>query len=60
MVKMNQKVSMSLGGRRVDAREGRKEIARIVNDFRREGERRRSSVLVFSATEQTANTYQTE
>ena len=42
MVKMNQKVSMSLGGRKVDAREGRKEIARIVNDFRREGERRRS------------------
>ena len=41
-VRTHEKVSMSMGGRRVDAREGRKEIMRIIDDFRREGERRRS------------------
>lgn len=41
-VHTNEKVSMSLGGRRVDAREGRKEIFRIIESFRKEGERRRS------------------
>ena len=41
-VKTNQKVSMSLGGRRVDASAGRKEMLSIINEFRREGERRRS------------------
>ncbi|KAL2010014.1 hypothetical protein VTN00DRAFT_5821 [Thermoascus crustaceus] len=38
----NEKVSMSLGGRKVDASAGRKEIARIIEEFRKEGERRRS------------------
>ena len=33
---------MSLGGKRVDAREGRKEMLRIIEEFRREGEKRRS------------------
>lgn len=42
LVRTNEKVSMSMGGRRVDAREGRKEMLRIIDDFRREGERRRS------------------
>ena len=42
MVRTNEKVSMSLGARRVDAREGRKEMMRIIDDFRKEGERRRS------------------
>lgn len=42
MVRADEKVSMSLGGRKVDAREGRKEIMRIIEDFRREGEKRRS------------------
>lgn len=42
MVRSDEKVSMSMGGRRVDAREGRKEINRIIESFRREGERRRS------------------
>jgi hypothetical protein len=42
MVRSDEKVSMSMGGRRVDAREGRKEILRIIEDFRKEGERRRS------------------
>ena len=37
-----EKVSMSLGGRRVDAGDGRKEMARIIEYFRKEGERRRS------------------
>jgi hypothetical protein len=38
----NEKISMSLGGRRVDASAGRKEILRIIEGFRKEGERRRS------------------
>jgi hypothetical protein len=42
MVRSDEKVSMSMGGRRVDAREGRKEISRIIEGYRREGERRRS------------------
>ena len=41
-VHTNEKVSMSLGGRRVDAREGRKEMFRVIESFRKEGERRRS------------------
>jgi hypothetical protein len=40
--KTTEKVSMSMGGRRVDAREGRKEMLRIIDERRREGERRRS------------------
>ena len=42
MVRTNEKVSMSMGGRRVDAREGRKEILKIIDGYRKEGERRRS------------------
>ncbi|KAL2860667.1 putative Rho guanyl nucleotide exchange factor [Aspergillus lucknowensis] len=38
----NEKISMSLGGWKVDARSGRKEIAKIIEGFRKEGERRRS------------------
>ncbi|EYE93216.1 Ulp1 protease family protein [Aspergillus ruber CBS 135680] len=41
----SEKVSMSLGGKKVDARAGRKEIAKIIEGFRKEGERRRSSSL---------------
>jgi Ulp1 family protease len=41
-VRTNEKVSMSLGARRVDAREGRKEMMKIIESFRKEGERRRS------------------
>ena len=41
-VRSDEKVSMSMGGRRVDAREGRREIGRIIETYRREGERRRS------------------
>jgi len=41
-VRSDEKVSMSLGGKKVDAREGRKEMLRIIEDFRREGEKRRS------------------
>lgn len=40
----NEKVSMSLGGRKVDARAGRKEIAKTIEGFRKEGERRQSCV----------------
>lgn len=37
-----EKVSMSMGGRDVDAAQGRKEILRVIEMYRREGERRRS------------------
>ncbi|KIW42430.1 hypothetical protein, variant 2 [Exophiala oligosperma] len=43
MVRTDSKVSMSLGGRKVDATAGRKEMLRIIDEFRREGERRRST-----------------
>ena len=39
-----EKVSMSMGGKLVDATGGRKEILRTIEGFRREGERRRSYV----------------
>lgn len=39
-----EKVSMSMGGKLVDAAGGRKEISRTIEGFRREGERRRSLV----------------
>lgn len=42
MVKTNEKVSMSLGGKNIDAREGRKKMLRVIEERRREGERRRS------------------
>ena len=38
----NEKVSMSMSGKDVDARAGRKEIARIIEDFRKEGVKRMS------------------
>ncbi|TQB73141.1 hypothetical protein MPDQ_006058 [Monascus purpureus] len=38
----SERVSMSLAGRKIDARAGRKEITRIIEGFRKEGERRRS------------------
>ena len=41
-VRADEKVSMSLGGRKLDAKEGRKEMLRIIESMRREGERRRS------------------
>jgi len=37
-----EKVSMSMGGKLVDASGGRKEMLRTIDGFRREGERRRS------------------
>lgn len=47
----SEKVSMSLGGKKVDARSGRKEIAKIIEGFRKEGERRRSYVSLFLTVE---------
>ena len=38
----HEKISMSLGGRNVDAGAGRKEMLHIIEKFRKEGERRRS------------------
>ena len=40
MVRTNEKVSMSMGGKLIDAREGRKEMLRIIDDRRKEGIRR--------------------
>ncbi|TVY22525.1 NEDD8-specific protease, partial [Lachnellula hyalina] len=40
-----EKVSMSMGGKVVDASGGRKEMLRTIEGFRKEGERRRSYVL---------------
>lgn len=37
-----EKVSMSMGGRNIDASGGRKEMLRVIEGFRKEGERRRS------------------
>jgi hypothetical protein len=42
MVRADEKVTMSMGGRRLDAREGRREMTRIIEEFRKEGEKRRS------------------
>ena len=41
-VRADEKVSMSLGGKIVDAKEGRKEMMRVIEEFRKEGEKRRS------------------
>ncbi|KAJ5682155.1 hypothetical protein N7462_005320 [Penicillium macrosclerotiorum] len=43
MASAHEKVSMSLGGRSVDASAARKEMAKIIEGFRKEGERRRSA-----------------
>lgn len=37
-----EKVSMSMGGKNIDAAAGRKEMLKIVEEFRKEGEKRRS------------------
>ena len=37
----HEKISMSMGGRAVDATKGRKEMLKIIEEFRREAERRR-------------------
>lgn len=42
MAGAHEKVSMSLGGRKVDPSAARKEMAKIIEGFRKEGERRRS------------------
>jgi sentrin-specific protease 8 len=44
-VHARDRVTMSMGGKYVDARGGRKEMLGIIEGYRREGERRRSSVL---------------
>jgi sentrin-specific protease 8 len=41
-VKSNEKVSMNMGGKMVDSNGGRKEMLRIIENLRKEGERRRS------------------
>lgn len=42
-----EKVSMSMGGKMVDAPGGRKEMLQTIDKFRKEGERRRSYVISF-------------
>jgi Ulp1 family protease len=46
MASAHEKVSMSLSGRKVDANASRKEMAKIIEGFRKEGERRRSYVTL--------------
>ena len=41
-VRAEEKVSMNLEGKKVDAKEGRKEMLRIIEEYRKEGEKRRS------------------
>lgn len=41
-VNAKEKVSMSMGGKAVDAHGARKEMLKVIEDRRREGERRRS------------------
>ncbi|KAK4031383.1 hypothetical protein C8A01DRAFT_51517 [Parachaetomium inaequale] len=41
--KSNEKVSMSMSGKIIDSRGGRKEMLRLVESLRKEGERRRSA-----------------
>lgn len=48
MASAHEKVSMSLGGRKVDAHGSRKEMAKIIEGFRKEGERRRSYVITWN------------
>ena len=38
----HDKINMSMGGKNVDAKAGRKEILRRIEDFRQEGEKKRS------------------
>ncbi|KAL9102096.1 MAG: hypothetical protein Q9163_002719 [Psora crenata] len=45
MAQASDKVSMSMAGKTVDAVRGRKEMLRIIEEYRREGERRRSRSL---------------
>ncbi|KAL8944524.1 MAG: hypothetical protein Q9216_000434 [Gyalolechia sp. 2 TL-2023] len=39
-----EKINMSMGGKHLDASHGRKEMLRVIEEFRKEGERRRSYV----------------
>ncbi|KKZ65828.1 hypothetical protein EMCG_01213 [[Emmonsia] crescens] len=50
MANSSEKISMSLGGMKVNANSGRKEIVRIIERFRKKGERRRSYVPTFIFT----------
>ncbi|KLJ05617.1 hypothetical protein EMPG_10894 [Blastomyces silverae] len=45
MANSSEKISMSLGGMRVNANHGRKEIVRIIEGFRKKGEQRRRSYV---------------
>ncbi|KAL2360373.1 hypothetical protein RJZ56_006761 [Blastomyces dermatitidis] len=47
MANSSEKISMSLRGMRVNANNGRKEIVRIIERFRKKGQRRRSYVSTF-------------
>ena len=40
-----EKISMSMGGKHVDASGGRKEMVKVIDGFRREGERRQGYVF---------------
>ncbi|KAL9030338.1 MAG: hypothetical protein Q9196_001533 [Gyalolechia fulgens] len=48
-----EKINMSMGGKHLDASHGRKEMVRVIEGFRREGERRRSRSSSPSKTSKT-------
>ncbi|OAT13959.1 Ulp1 protease, variant 2 [Blastomyces gilchristii SLH14081] len=48
MANSSEKISMSLRGMRVNANNGRKEIVRIIERFRKKGQRRRSHSIVLT------------
>lgn len=50
MAHAREKVSMSMGGKKIDATAGRKEMSKIIEGFRKEGEKRRSQVLAHPNT----------
>ena len=61
MAHAKEKVSMSMTGKTVDASQGRKEMLKIIEGFRKEGEKRRSQVFHMTrATEMNADCGQIE
>ena len=52
------KISMSMGGKMIDAPGGRKEMLHVIEKFRKEGERRRSYVRNTFVSSLRANPYQ--
>jgi sentrin-specific protease 8 len=52
-----EKVSMSMANKMIDSNGGRKEMLRIIESLRKEGERRRSSVIPFTSLARYPHSY---